>query len=91
MPTNQIVVELAPGGALSCEVWDKDGQVHDVTSSFVQIRGATSGGAVWSELMLKAPEDSLQTTLKFLATAKELKFAVSEKVVAQILEMQVGG
>lgn len=91
MPTNQIVVNLTPSGDLSCEVWDKDGQVHDVSSIFIQVRGATSGGSVWTELMLKAPENSLQTTLKFLATAKELRFDVSEKVIDQILEMQVGG
>ena len=53
MPTNRIRVELEPSGNLKCEVWDKDGQLHDVTNIFIQIRGVTSGSSVWNELMLK--------------------------------------
>ena len=85
MPNNRINVELELGGEIKCQVWDNNGTKHDVTHIFQQIRGRTSEGGIWSELTLK--KDVFETTLKFIATAKELTFDTTADVINQILQM----
>ena len=88
MPSNRIRVERDwVQGTVKCEVWDKDGVLHDVTDIFLQVQGSTSVVSVSAELTIQTPANSLQTKLKFTPDHQELAFDVSEQVIDQILEM----
>lgn len=88
MPTNEIKVEYQQGQPVRCKVWDNAGVEHDVSTVFDQVRGGVSNSRVWTEVSLRAEHaDSLRSTLKFVASEKELRFSVDKAVVDQILEM----
>ncbi len=84
MPTNRIQVEYE-NGAATCKVWDGAGVEHDCTPIFQQLRDMTASSRETASLALRA--DSLETSVAFQATKKELVFDVDAAVVDQIVQM----
>lgn len=84
MPTNQIEIAWSEASGFEAKVYDNAGVQHDISSIFQEIKGATGVGSLSSRLVLG--NATLGTTLDFTPTSKELKYAVDQKVVDQILE-----
>lgn len=85
MPTNRIQVEVKDGTA-TCMVWDGEGNQHDVTWIFREVRDLATKDRVSTSLTLTANE--VDTCIKFSEiTKKELSFDVGSAIVKQILQM----